>query len=98
MEQSGDRTPDRDEPVRLRYWAALRAAAGVDTEQVAAGTLTDVLDAARQRHRDSERFAKVLSICSVLVAEQPVGARDHAEVTVPPGATVDLLPPFAGGC
>ncbi len=98
MPQRGDLTPDRDEPVRVRYWAALRAAAGVDAEQVPAGTLAEVLDVARHRHADSDRFAKVLGICSVLVAEQPVGIRDHAQVSVPPGATVDLLPPFAGGC
>lgn len=81
----------------MRYWAALRAAAGVDSERVPAGTLAEVLDTARRTHADAQRFELVLKTCSVLLDEQPVGGRDHAEVDVPEGAVVDLLPPFAGG-
>lgn len=81
----------------MRYWAALRAAAGVDADRVPAGTLTEVLDHLRRAHADSARFARVLGSCSVLVDEHPVGGRDRAEVVVPAGAVVDLLPPFAGG-
>ncbi len=81
----------------MRYWAAVRAAAGVPDERVPAGSLDQVLAEVASRHADSSRFAPVLSICSVLVDEQPVGSRRHGEVAVPAGATVDLLPPFAGG-
>jgi len=83
--------------VEVRYWAALRAAAGVDSERVPAGTLAEVLDHLRETHADSPRFARVLGSCSVLLDEQPVGSRDHPQVDVPGGAVVDLLPPFAGG-
>ena len=81
--------------VTLRYWASLRAAAGVSQERVQAGRLVDLLAAAKAR-RDP-RFGQVLGVCSVLVDEQPVGARDPATVDVFAGSVVDLLPPFAGG-
>ena len=62
----------------LRYWAGVRAAAGVAEEPVAAATLAEALDAARAP-RD-ERFARVLSVCSFVVDEQPVGRTPHAQV------------------
>ncbi len=86
--------------VTVRYWAAARAAAGVDSDllPVSAGaTLADVLAAARAAHADRPRFASVLAVCSVLVGERPVGSADPAEVPVTGGETVELLPPFAGG-
>lgn len=82
----------------MRYWAAIRAAAGVACDRVPAGSLGEVLDTVRGLHAGTPRFAQVLAVCSVLVADQPVGAREHAAVDVPRGSTVDLLPPFAGGC
>jgi len=81
--------------ITLRYWAALRSAAGLAAERVPAGSLASALDTARGRHGD--RFVQVVGLCSVLVDEQPVGSRDAAAVDLPPGAVVDLLPPFAGG-
>jgi molybdopterin converting factor small subunit len=79
----------------LRYWAGARAAAGVEQERVAALTLQEALDAARAG-RD-ERFAKVISACSFVVDEQPVGRTPPAEVPLGPDAVVEVLPPFAGG-
>jgi sulfur-carrier protein len=83
--------------VTVRYWASLRAAAGTPGDQVAPGRLDQVLAAVSAAHAGAGRFGQVLAICSVLVDEQPVGARDHADVPVGPGSVVDLLPPFAGG-
>lgn len=80
----------------IRYWAAARDAAGVDEEQYDAPTLGVLLDSARQRHEDP-RFAKVLSYCSFLVDGTPVGTRPPASVVLAEGATVEALPPFAGG-
>lgn len=82
----------------IRYWAAAKAAAGTAEEPCsAAGTLADVLAAARRRHVGQPDFARVLMRCSFLVDGNPVGTRDHAEVPVPAGATIEVLPPFAGG-
>jgi len=89
-----------DETVLVRYWAAARSAAGVDHESVpVAGpaTLAEVLDAVRARHSDRPRFGDVLTVCSVLVGDRPVGERDPETVVVRAGETVELLPPFAGG-
>lgn len=51
----------------------------------------------RERAVDAGRLERVLTVCSVLVGEHPVGSADPATVVVEPGATVEYLPPFAGG-
>ena len=79
----------------LRYWAGAQAAAGVREQVVGAATLAEALDAARVT-RD-EHFARVLSVCSFVVDEQPVGLTPHAEVPLGAGSVVEVLPPFAGG-
>ncbi len=79
----------------MRYWAGARAAAGVDEERVAAASLQEALDAARAG-RD-ERFGRVLSVCSFVVDEQPIGRTPPAEVLLAEEAVVEVLPPFAGG-
>lgn len=87
--------------VEVRYFAAARAAAGVASEHVEvesstpSPSLADVLAAVRARHDD--RFAEVLTVCSLLVDGAPVGRRDPASVPVGTGSVVEVLPPFAGG-
>lgn len=83
--------------ITLRYWASAAAAAGVSSDVLEVDgplTLGDLKEQARRRH-DSVRFRDVLSCCSVLVGDRPVGTAE--EVVVEPGATVEFLPPFAGG-
>jgi len=79
----------------VRYWASARAAAGVASDQVEAATLADAL--AQVTAARPPRLAEVLTVCAYVVDGAPVGARDHAGVTLAPGALVDVLPPFAGG-
>ncbi len=81
----------------IRYWAAAKAEAGTAEEPYAAATLAEALDAARARHAERPRFAQVLAHCSFLVDGAQVGSRDHAEVALTEGGTVEVLPPFAGG-
>ena len=81
--------------VTVRYFAAARAAAGVELERLdvpADGTVDDVLAAARARH--GAELARVLERCSFLLDE--VAVRDPA-TPLPDTATLDVLPPFAGG-
>ncbi len=59
-------------------------------------TLTDVLAEALRRHPET-RLADVLAVCSVLLGDRPVATEDPDEVLVPPGSTLEFLPPFAGG-
>jgi sulfur-carrier protein len=80
----------------IRYWAAARAAAGAAAEPYDALTLADALGGAKARHPDPD-FARVLSRSSFRVNSEPVGTRPHEEVELPEGATVEVLPPFAGG-
>jgi molybdopterin synthase sulfur carrier subunit len=84
-----------DPGATIRYWAAARAAAGVAEERTSATTLAEALLLARSV-RD-ERFTEVLAVCSFVVDGEPVGAREHAQVRLPAGGLVDVLPPFAGG-
>lgn len=86
--------------VTVRYWAAARAAEGVDAEPVPVeegATLADVLAEVRSRHGARSRLAEVLAVCSVLVGDRPVGSRAPEDVRLAAGDTVELLPPFAGG-
>ncbi|NYI07515.1 MoaD/ThiS family protein [Allostreptomyces psammosilenae] len=81
----------------LRYWAAAKAAAGTAEEPYRAATLAEALAEARRARPDDHRFAEVLRRSSFLVDGDPVGARDHHEVRLREGGTVEVLPPFAGG-
>ena len=76
--------------ITVRYWAAARAATGVDTEQLPGASVGGVVDAAVERHPELSRVARVATL---LLDGRAVG-RD-APVTV--GATLEVLPPFAGG-
>jgi molybdopterin converting factor small subunit len=81
----------------IRYWAAAKAAAGTAEEAFEAATLAGALAAARSRHADRPDFARVLARCSFLVDGGQVGSRPHESVALAEGATIEVLPPFAGG-
>lgn len=92
-------TPVTAGSVRVRYWAAAKAAAGTGEDLLPATgplTLADVRRQAVALHPGT-RLAEVLGACSVLVGDAPVGSRADDEVVVEPGASVEFLPPFAGG-
>jgi molybdopterin synthase sulfur carrier subunit len=78
--------------ITVRYFAGARAAAGVDTEQRSAATLDELVRGLAAAHGD--KLARVLPACSFLV--DGTTTRDHT-LQLSPGATVDVLPPFAGG-
>lgn len=85
--------------VTVRYWAGARAAAGLDAEvvelapqspnpgQVSVGA---VLAEVAARHTS---LVAVLAVASILVDGSAVGADELLE----DGATLEVLPPFAGG-
>ena len=77
--------------ITVRYFAGAAEAAGVDTEQVAAGTADALRRALVQAHGSG--LAVVLERCSLLAD----GVRLDGDAPVPDGATLDVLPPFAGG-
>lgn len=81
--------------VIVRYWAAARAAAGVEEESVDASSLADLLTAVGAQRDGS--FRAVLSRSSFLVDGLAAGARDRALLVLTDGAVVEVLPPFAGG-
>lgn len=76
--------------VVVRYWAAARAAAGVDQEHVQADTARGAARAAVAAHPELER---VLTVATLLVD----GRRLEEDVPVADGSVVEILPPFAGG-
>ena len=81
--------------VTVRFFAAARAAAGVETEPIElppGATIIDALGVVRERH--GAELARVLERCSFLLDE--VAVRDRS-APLPDKATLDVLPPFAGG-
>lgn len=85
--------------ITVRYWASVRAAAGVDSETLdVAGpeTLAGITERVAALHPGND-LRRVLSACSVLIGETPVGSSDPASVSVAAGSVVEFLPPFAGG-
>ncbi|MER6590719.1 MoaD/ThiS family protein [Micromonospora purpureochromogenes] len=78
--------------VRVRYFGGTRAAAGVSEEDQPATTLAELLERLGSTHDPALRAA--LRTCSFLV--DGTQWRDR-EAVLPPAATVDVLPPFAGG-
>lgn len=77
--------------ITVRYFAGAAEAAGVDSEQVAPGTAEAVRRALAEAH--GPVLAGVLARCSLLAD----GVRVDGDSPVPDGATLDVLPPFAGG-
>ena len=80
--------------IGVRYFAAARAAAGSDSEQltVRAGvTLRELVDELSSRNPE---LARVLLRCSYLC--DGVAVHDRAQ-PLHAGNTIDVLPPFAGG-
>jgi sulfur-carrier protein len=81
--------------ITVRYFAAARAAAGVEADKVqvsSAATVDDLLDAIRAEH--GSPLAGVLARCSYLLDE--VAVRDRT-TPLADATTLDVLPPFAGG-
>jgi len=81
--------------IEVRYFAAARAAAGVEVEklQVPAGaTVEQLLGDVRAQH--GPELSRVLERCSFLLDE--VAVRDLG-APVGTATTLDVLPPFAGG-
>ncbi|MDR7160228.1 MoaD/ThiS family protein [Arthrobacter sp. BE255] len=88
--------------MNVRYFAAARAAAGVEEEQFdlpAGATVESLLEAVLAVHRPeppagTPPLPRILSRSSFLLNE--VAVRDRS-VALGPGDVVDVLPPFAGG-
>ena len=88
--------------MNVRYFAAARAAAGVDEEryELSAGdTLATLLEAILAVERPeppagTPPLPRILSRSSFLLNE--VAVRDRSKV-LKPDDVVDVLPPFAGG-
>jgi molybdopterin synthase sulfur carrier subunit len=80
--------------VTVRFFAAARAAAGSDARTLVFGPGTTVADLVSALGHGNPRLAKILERCSYLCDE--VAVRDTS-ITLGPGQTIDVLPPFAGG-
>ena len=80
--------------VTVRYFAAARAAAGIDDEIVGLAPGTTVSTLVHNLGQRDPELAKVLSRCSYLC--DGIAVRDLG-LTLRNAQTVDVLPPFAGG-
>ena len=78
--------------VNVRLFAAARAAAGVAEVAMTVGTVAELRE--RLGKDFGPELVRVLQVSSVLV--DGISASDDL-VPLSEGATVDILPPFAGG-
>ena len=83
--------------VTIRYWAAAKDAAGTPEEVVEAATLAGALTAALAARPGDDRLRQVMARSSFLVNALPVRRDAHEETLLEDGATIEVLPPFAGG-
>ncbi len=75
--------------VTVRYWAGARRAAGYESESLDAATFGELREALVAR----PTLTAVCQVSSFLID----GVRASDESVLYDGATVDVLPPFAGG-
>jgi molybdopterin synthase sulfur carrier subunit len=75
--------------VTVRYWAGARRAAGRSSEKLRAASVADL----RAQLGARPELSEILAASSLLV--DGVAGRPESRLTE--GATVDVLPPFAGG-
>jgi sulfur-carrier protein len=80
--------------VTVRYFAAAQAAAGAESEAVTLHPGTTVAELVASLASRGPRLGEVLARCSYLC--DGIAVRDDA-AAVRAGATIDVLPPFAGG-
>jgi sulfur-carrier protein len=80
--------------VVVRYFAAARAAAGVDEETLRIAPGATVADLVAELAARDPKLATVLERCSFLC--DGVAVRNRAE-PLQTKQTLDVLPPFAGG-
>lgn len=80
--------------ITVRYFAAARAAAGVDDEQVDLPVGTTVGGLVNSLAARDAGLAKILARCSYLRDGMAVRSLDTA---LADAQTIDVLPPFAGG-
>ena len=78
--------------VHVRFFAGAAAAAGTQSEQLTASTAGELRAAIVAAH--GAELERVLERCTLLAD----GVRlDSPSAPIEAGATVDVLPPFAGG-
>ena len=76
--------------ITVRYWAGAQAAAGTATEEFEDETVGDVVASATERHAE---LRPVFALAALLMN----GRRVDADAPLADGATLEVLPPFAGG-
>lgn len=84
----------RDVEVTVRYFAAARAAAGVDAETLALPPGATVDQLVTTLSARGAKLGSVLARCSFLA--DGVAVRDKS-MALQTSVTLDVLPPFAGG-
>ena len=81
------------EPIVFRLFAAARDAAGASQVELQSGPIPQALEALRAGR--SAEFGRVLGISSLVCAGERIDP--DSDQLLPPGAVLDVLPPFAGG-
>ncbi len=80
--------------VSIRYWASVRAAAGVERDVLEASTVRAALASVRELHPDRE-FDRVLTLCAIMRDGRRIEPTDDRRLDG--YVELEALPPFAGG-
>ncbi|MBI3690934.1 MAG: MoaD/ThiS family protein [Mycolicibacterium aromaticivorans] len=80
--------------VTVRFFAAARAAAGIESDLLTVHTGATVADVVNELACRNAELARVLQRCSYL--RDGIAVRNTA-TALQSGQTLDVLPPFAGG-
>lgn len=78
----------------MRYFAAVREAAGLESEVRTADSVAGALEQASTEY--GPEFARLIGISSLLLDGVAL-AQEQAAAPLAQDANVDVLPPFAGG-
>lgn len=83
--------------VEIHYFAAARAAAGVEKESVHAATLGELLDDRAAHHQGTTdagmTLGEIFERCTFLID----GKNSDRDAPLTRATRIDVLPPFAGG-
>jgi len=81
--------------VKVRYYAALRAKAGVEEEDCRASNVKQALNQLRKKH--SPEFGKVLNSCHIYINQDSITFLKGASTKLKEGDVMHILPPAGGG-
>lgn len=84
-------------PIRVKYFATLRKAAGVDGDKIEARTVGDLIKKLRQLYRDNSAFVRQLKYANAILNGNNVTFLQGSRTPLKDGDELLFFPPLGGG-